>query len=95
MTPEQDEAKNDFYQRRYWVGGLMTELMCAHFGMEKCISFNRTWADGATDPAANLKTVFEKHFAMPWATWTKATDAYVSDILNSKPTALTKYFPKS
>ena len=95
MTPEQDEAKNDFYQRRYWVGGLMTELMCAHFGMEKCISFNRTWADGATDPAANLKTVFEKHFAMTWATWTKATDAYVSDILNSKPTPLTKYFPKS
>ena len=92
MTPEQDEAKNDFYQRRYWVGGLMTELMCAHFGMEKCMSFNRTWADGATDPTANLKTVFEKHFAMPWATWTKATDAYVSDILNSKPTPLTKYF---
>ena len=92
MTPEQDEAKNDFYQRRYWVGGLMTELMCAHFGMEKCMSFNRTWADGATDPTANLKSVFEKHFAMPWATWTKATDAYVSDILNSKPTPLTKYF---
>ena len=92
MTPEQDEAKNDFYQRRYWVGGLMTELMCAHFGMEKCMSFNRTWADGATDPTANLKTVFEKHFAMSWATWTKATDAYVSDILNSKPTPLTKYF---
>ena len=95
MTPAQDEAKNDFYQRRYWVGGLMTELMCAHFGMEKCMSFNRTWADGATDPTANLKTVFEKHFAMSWATWTKATDAYVSDILNSKPTPLTKYFPKS
>jgi hypothetical protein len=92
MTPEQDEAKNDFYQRRYWVGGLMTELMCAHFGMEKCMSFNHTWADGATDPTANLKTVFEKHFAMPWATWTKATDAYVNDILNSKPTPLTKYF---
>jgi hypothetical protein len=92
MTPEQDEAKNDFYQRRYWVGGLMTELMCAYFGIEKCMSFNRTWADGATDPTANLKTVFEKHFAMPWATWAKATDAYVSDILNSKPTPLTKYF---
>jgi len=92
MTPEQDEAKNDFYQRRYWVGGLMTELMCAHFGLEKCVSFNRTWADGATDPSANLKTVFEKHFAMPWATWAKATDAYVNDILNNKPTLLTKYF---
>jgi len=92
MTPEQDEAKNDFYQRRYWVGGLMTELMCAHFGMEKCMSFNRTWADGATDKNATLKSVFEKHFAMPWATWTKVTDAYVSDILNSKPTPLTKYF---
>jgi len=92
MTPEQDEAKNDFYQRRYWVGALMTELMCAHFGLEKCVSFNRTWADGATDPSANLKTVFEKHFAMPWATWAKATDAYVNDILNNKPTLLTKYF---
>ena len=95
MTPEQDEAKNDFYQRRYWVGGLMTELMCAHFGMEKCMSFNRTWADGATDKNATFKSVFEKHFAMLWATWTKATDAYVRDVLNSKPTPLTKYFPKS
>ena len=94
MTPEQDEAKNDFYQRRYWVGGLMTELMCAHFGMEKCMSFNRTWADGATDKNATFKSVFEKHFAMPWATWTKATDAFVRDVLNSKPTPLTKYFPK-
>ena len=94
MTPAQDEAKNDFYQRRYWVGGLMTELMCARFGMEKCISFNRTWADGATDPTANLKTVFEKHFAMPWATWVKATNSYVSDIINGKQTPLTKYFPK-
>ena len=94
MTPEQNEIKNDFYSRRYWVGGLMTELMCARFGFAKCMSFNRTWAEGSADPEATLKTVFEKHFPISWAAWTKATDAYVSDILNSKPTPLTKYFPK-
>jgi len=93
MTSEQDAIKNDFYSRRYWAGGLMTELMCAHFGFAKCTSFNRTWAEGSADPEATLSTVFEKHFPISWTAWTKATDAYVSDILNSKPTPLTKYFP--
>ena len=93
MTPEQDAIKNDFYSRRYWAGGLMTELMCAHFGFAKCMSFNRTWAEGSADPDATFPSAFEKHFPISWTTFVKATNAYVSDILNSKPTPLTKYFP--
>ena len=93
MTSEQNDIKNDFYSRRYWAGGLMTELMCAHFGFAKCMSFNRTWAEGSADPDATFQSVFEKHFPISWTAWTKATDAYVRDILNSKPTPLTKYFP--
>jgi hypothetical protein len=93
MTSEQNDIKNDFYSRRYWAGGLMTELMCAHFGFAKCMSFNRTWAEGWADPDATFQSVFEKHFPISWTAWTKATDAYVRDILNSKPTPLTKYFP--
>ena len=50
-------------------------------------------ADGATDKSATFKSVFEKHFPITWGTWVKATNAYVDDVLNGKPTPLTKYFP--
>ncbi len=92
MTQAQNDEKNDFYSTRYIVGGLMTELMCAKFGMAKCMAFNNVWAAGAYDPSATFQSVFEKHFTMPWATFTKATNAYVTDVMNSKPTPLTKYF---
>jgi hypothetical protein len=93
MTQAQIDEKNDFYSRRYVVGGLMTELMCAEFGMAKCMAFNSVWAAGAYDPDATFPSAFEKHFPMTWATFVKATNAYVSDIIKGKPTPLTKYFP--
>ena len=94
MTQAQIDEKNDFYMRRYVVGGLMTELMCAEFGMTKCLAFNNVWAAGAYDPSATFDEAFEKHFQVSWATLVKATNSYVSDIIGGKPTPLTKYFPK-
>lgn len=91
MTQAQNDERNDFYMRRYIVGGLMTELMCAKFGMAKCMNFNNVWAAGAYDPAATFQSAFEKNFSMPWATFAKATNAYVDDIMKSKPTPLSKY----
>ena len=94
MTKAQIDEKNDYFSRRYVVGGLMTELMCAKFGMAKCMAFNSVWAAGAYDPDATFPAAFEKHFPMSWATFVKATNSYVSDISKGKPTPLTKYFPK-
>ena len=93
MTQAQNDEKNDFYMRRYIVGGLMTELMCAKFGMAKCMAFNNVWAAGAYDLDATFPAAFEKHFPISWTTFVKATNAYVSDIIKGKPTPLTKYFP--
>jgi hypothetical protein len=95
MTQAQNDEKNDFYSRRYVVGGLMTELMCAKFGTAKCIDFNNVVGAGAYDPEATFQSVFEKHFPISWATFAKATNSYVNDLINKKPTPLTKYFPKS
>ena len=95
MTQAQNEEKNDFYSRRYVVGGLMTELMCAKFGTAKCIDFNNVVGAGAYDPDATFQSVFEKHFPISWVAFAKATNSYVSDLINKKPTPLTKYFPKS
>lgn len=91
MTQAQNDEKNDFYMRRYIVGGLMTELMCAKFGMAKCMEFNNTWAAGAYEPSATFQTAFEKHFSTPWDIFAKATNLYVSDVIAEKPTPLSKY----
>ena len=92
MTQAQNDEKNDFYMRRYVVGGLMTELMCAKFGMAKCMDFNNAWAAGAYDSAATFPLVFEKYFPISWAAFVKATNSYVADVIAGKPTPLTKYF---
>jgi len=93
MTQAQIDEKNDYYSRRYIVGALMAELMCAEFGMAKCMAFNNVWAAGAYELGATFQSVFEKHFPVSWVTFVKATNSYVSDIIKSKPTPLTKYFP--
>jgi hypothetical protein len=93
MTPAQNEEKNDFYSRRYVVGGLMTELMCAKFGIAKCLDFNKAVGAGAFDPDATFQSTFEKHFLTSWAAFAKATNSYVNDLVNKKPTPLKKYFP--
>ncbi len=92
MTKAQIDEKNDFFSRRYVVGGLMTEMMCAKFGMAKCMAFNSVWAAGAYDPDATFPSAFEKHFPISWTTFVRATNAYVSDIIKGKPTPLTKYY---
>jgi hypothetical protein len=92
MTQAQIDEKNDYYMHRYIIGGLMTELMCAKFGMAKCMAFNNVWAAGGYDLDATFPSAFEKHFPISWTTFARATNAYVSDIIKGKPTPLTKYY---